>query len=204
MDQIVFRVILAAILIGFVVHRGFYTRRVRHSPASVLEQPRLGRANQIANLLALPALLSTVIYVFVPTWISWSALTLPTSFRWLGIAVALCGFALLHWSQQSLGRNWSDAPRLVVDQEVITRGPYRWIRHPIYAAFLLIFGSVLLISVNWLVGGLWIGLTGLAVASRISAEEAMMVSRFDEQYRGYMRRTGRLFPRILKQERTET
>ena len=86
---------------------------------------------------------------------------------------------------------------------MIASGPYRWIRHPIYAAFLLILGSLLLISANWFVGGMWIGMTGLGVASRIRMEEAMMVGQFGEQYRAYLRRTGRLFPRIVRRKGTE-
>ena len=198
MDNIVFRAILAALLVGFVAHRSFYTRKVQHSTESVLEQPKPGRATQIANLLALPALLSSVIYVIAPAWMSWSALPLPLWLRWLGVGVALSGFTLLQWAQQSLGKNWSDEPRLVEGQEMISSGPYRWIRHPIYAAFLLILGSPLLISANWFVGGMWIGMTGLDVASRVRAEEAMMVGQFGEQYHAYMQRTGRLLPRLLR------
>lgn len=170
---------------------------------SYLEQPKPGRATQIANLLALPALLSTVIYVIAPARMSWSALRIPTWLRWLGVGVALSGFALLQWSQETLGKNWSDAPRLVEGQEMIASGPYRWIRHPIYAAFLLILGSLLLISANWFVGGMWIGMTGLDVASRIRTEEAMMAGQFEERYRAYMRRTGQLVPRLVKRGGTE-
>ena len=204
MDHIVFRGILAVLLIGFVAHRGFYTQKVQHSAAAVLEQPKRGSVTQIANLLALPALLSSVIYIINPAWMAWSAAPFPIWLRWLGLGVALGGFVLLQWSQQTLGENWSDAPRLVAGQEMIVSGPYRWIRHPIYAAFFLILGSLLLISANWFVGGMWIGMTGLDVASRIRTEEAMMVGQFGEQYRAYMRRTGRLFPRLVKWEGTET
>ena len=129
---------------------------------------------------------------------AWSALPLPAWLRWLGVAIALTGFALLQWSQQSLGKNWSDSPLLLKGQEMIASGPYRWIRHPIYAAFLLILGSPLLISANWFVGGMWIGMTGLDVASRVRAEEAMMVGQFGEQYHAYVQRTGRLLPRLLR------
>lgn len=87
---------------------------------------------------------------------------------------------------------------------MITGGPYRWIRHPIYAAFLLILGSPLLISANWFVGGLWIAMTGLDIASRIRTEEAMMLGQFGEQYQAYMRRTGRLFPRIVNRRGVST
>ena len=198
MDPILFRVILAILLTGFVAHRGYYTRKVQHPAESVLEMPRRGRANQIANLFALPALLSTLIYLIVPNWMAWSALPLPAWLRWLGVAIAMTGFALLQWSQQSLGKNWSDSPLLLKGQEMIASGPYRWIRHPIYAAFLLILGSPLLISANWFVGGMWIGMTGLDVASRVRAEEAMMVGQFGEQYHAYMQRTGRFLPRLVR------
>jgi protein-S-isoprenylcysteine O-methyltransferase Ste14 len=203
MEPSVYRVILAALLIGFVAHRGFYTRQVQHSAESVLKQPEAGRATRIANLLAIPALLATVIYVLNPAWMSWSALPFPIWLRWLGVGVALGGFLLLQWSQQTLGKNWSDAPRLVEGQEMIASGPYRCIRHPIYAAFLLILGSLLLISANWFVGGMWIGMAGLEVDSRMRTEEAMMLGQFGERYRAYMRRTGRLFPRIVKGQETE-
>ena len=195
MDHIVFRVILAVLLLGFVAHRGFYTRKVQHSAEAVLERPKRRSVTQIANLLALLALLSSIIYVVNPVGMVWFALPFPIWLRWLGVGVALGRFVLLQWAQQTLGKNWSDTPRLVAGQEMIVSGPYRWIRHPIYAAFFLILGSLLLISANWFVGGMWLGMTGSDVAGRIRAEEAMMVAQFGEQYQAYMRRTGRLFPR---------
>jgi protein-S-isoprenylcysteine O-methyltransferase Ste14 len=120
--------------------------------------------------------------------------------RWLGVAIALGGFVLLHWSQQTLGKNWSDAPKLLKDQKLVITGPYRWMRHPIYAAFLLILGSLFLISANWFIGGMWIGMTSLDITSRVKTEEAMMIGQFGDQYRAYMRKTGRLFPRLVKRE----
>ena len=198
MDSIIFRVITAVLLVVFIVHRGYYTRKVRHADESVLEQPAPGRVSQIAGVLALLAFLSTAIYLFFPSWISWAALPFPSWLRWLGDGVALAGFALLQWSQQTLGRNWSDAPKLVDSQKLVVDGPYQWIRHPIYASFLLILGSLLFITANWLVGGLWLGMAGLDITSRMKVEEAMMLGRFGEQYQSYMQRTGRLVPRIRR------
>jgi protein-S-isoprenylcysteine O-methyltransferase Ste14 len=198
MPDLIFRIILAALLIGFVLHRGFYTQKVQHSAGSVVEQPKPGRANQIAGLFAVPALVSTIIYIFAPAWMSWSELPLPVWLRWLGVGVALSGFVLLQWAQQSLGKNWSDAPVLVKSQEMVASGPYRRIRHPIYTAFLLILGSFLLIAANWFIGLLWIGMTGLDVAARMNTEEAMLLGQFGENYRAYMQKTGRLWPRSVK------
>jgi protein-S-isoprenylcysteine O-methyltransferase Ste14 len=81
---------------------------------------------------------------------------------------------------------------------LVQSGPYHWIRHPIYASFLLILGSTLLISANALVGLAWIGSVGIDAAVRIRYEETRMSARFGEAYVAYAARTGRLFPRLLK------
>jgi protein-S-isoprenylcysteine O-methyltransferase Ste14 len=193
-----FRVITAALLIGFAAHRGYYTRKVRQAEESIVEQPAPGVRTQIANVLALPALLSTLLYVIKPAWLSGFALSLPAWLRWVGVGVAAGGFGLLQWAQQSLGQNWSDTPRFFSGQNMVASGPYQQVRHPIYSAFLLILGSLLLITANWLVGGLWILITSLDIASRMQVEERMMLNQFGEAYRFYMKRTGRLLPRIRK------
>lgn len=115
-----------------------------------------------------------------------------------GISIALLGFALLQWAQNTLGRNWSDTPRMMKDQALITSGPYQFIRHPIYTAFLLIMSSTLLISANWLIGLSWIGMTALEIASRIGFEESLMLEYFGDRYREYMKRTGRLSPLLFR------
>ena len=200
MDSFVFRLTLTALLIGFVAHRAFYARQVQHPAESILKQPKAGKGTRMANLLAPPALLATLLYLLHPAWMSWSALPLPRWLRWLGAGVALGGFVLLQWSQKTLGPNWSDAPRLVHGQQMIASGPYRRIRHPIYAAFLLILSAPFLISANWFIGGMWIAMTGLDVAARIRTEEALMLDQFGDAYRAYRQRTGRLLPRIAKRQ----
>jgi protein-S-isoprenylcysteine O-methyltransferase Ste14 len=87
---------------------------------------------------------------------------------------------------------------MMQDQALVTSGPYRFVRHPIYTAFLLILGSTLFISSNWLVGLAWIGMTVLETASRIGFEESLMLEYFGDQYREYMKRTGRLLPKLIQ------
>jgi len=193
-----FRFIVAALLIAFVAHRGFYTRKARQRQEAVQRHLALGRGSRVAGLLAVPALLGSLLYVVAPSSMAWSAFALPLWTRWFGVAAALAGFALLQWSQRTLSTNWSDAPALLEGQELIVRGPYRWIRHPIYAAFLLILGSLLLVSANWFVGGLWLMMTALDVVDRMNAEEAMLMGQFGEEYRAYTVTTGRLFVRLSR------
>ena len=193
MDHSEFRIILAFVLLSFIFHRGYYSKKVQHATATVLAQPKLGRISLLASLFALPAVLATIVYVFMPAWISWFSLPLPLWTRWLGVVITLAGFVLLQWSQQALGKNWSDAPVLLKGQDLITHGPYQFIRHPIYAAFFLIFGSLFLISANLLVGIFWLGMIGLDIIARINLEEKMMIDLFGEQYQSYIRRTGCIY-----------
>ena len=71
--------------------------------------------------------------------------------------------------------------------QLVTTGPCRWLRHPIYSAFLLILSAPLLLSANWLVGGLWLGMTCLDVAARIHTQEALLLQRYSELYRAHCR-----------------
>jgi len=192
-----FRVILSSLIVGFVTHRAYYTRRLRASRADGPLQPTRDKASSPADLLSLPALLAMAIYIIRPEWLAWSSLPLPPWLRWIGVGVAILGFGLLQWSQVTLGRNWSDSPQILRGQTLTTHGPYRWLRHPIYAAFLMILGSSLLIAANWLVGLLWFAMTALDVRPRILLEEALMIAQFGDSYREYMRFAGALLPRRL-------
>jgi protein-S-isoprenylcysteine O-methyltransferase Ste14 len=102
----------------------------------------------------------------------------------------------LEWSHHALGQNWSDQPRITETQQLVQTGPYRWVRHPIYSAFLLILGSTLFITANWLVGGLWIAAVSSDAVIRIRYEEAAMLNKFGEEYREYQHRTGLFLPRF--------
>jgi len=193
--ETVLRIILPVLIIAFAMHRGYYVRKHGEEQNS-LKKREEGLVSRIASLLGLSGFASVIIYLINPDWLSWAALPLPPWLRWTGISIALLGFGLLQWSQNTLGKNWSDTPRMIKEQSLIAGGPYRFIRHAIYTAFLLILGSTLLISANWFIGLAWIGMTVLEVASRIRFEESLMLEYFGEQYREYMKRTGRLFPRI--------
>jgi protein-S-isoprenylcysteine O-methyltransferase Ste14 len=185
------------LIIAFAVHRGYYVRK-HGQKRNTLKKREEGLASKIASLLGLLGFVAVIIYVINPDWISWASLPFPLWLRWTGVSIAIFSFALLQWSQNTLGKNWSDTPRMIQEQTLVTRGPYRFIRHPIYTAFLFILGSSLLISANWLIGFAWIGMTVLEVVSRISFEENLMLEYFGEEYREYIKRTGRLLPKLIQ------
>jgi protein-S-isoprenylcysteine O-methyltransferase Ste14 len=195
--ETIFRIILPVLIIAFAAHRGYYVRK-HGEEQNTLKKREDGLASKIAGALGLIGFVAILIYTINPDWLSWASLPLPLWLRWTGVGIALLGFALLQWAQNTLGRNWSDTPRMMKEQSLITSGPYRFIRHPIYTAFLLILGSTVFISANLLIGFAWIGMTVLEVASRIGFEESLMLEYFGDQYREYMKSTGRLLPRLLK------
>ncbi len=195
--ETIFRIILPALIIGFALHRGYYVKYYSKPEDATVKKREEGIVSKIAGLLGMLGFLTMLAYVINPNWLAFANLSLPLWLRWTGVGIALIGFALLQWSQLTLGKSWSDTPRMLKEQTLITSGPYRTVRHPIYTAFILILGSTLFISANWLIGLCWIGMTILEVASRIGFEESLMIEFFGEQYREYMKKTGRLFPKVI-------
>ena len=195
-NELIFRVLLALLLVSFTLHRAYYTRKYRSEDeqTSLNEEPR--PSERAAGILAVLGLIGTILYIINPNLMAWTSLPLPDWLRWAGVIIALLGFGLLQWSQNTLGESWSDSPRLMEGHQMVTSGPYQRIRHPIYTAFLLILGSTFLISASWFIGGCWILMMALDINVRIEREEDLMISRYGDQYRDYMARTGRFFPNL--------
>lgn len=195
--ETLFRIGVPGLILAFAFHRGYYVQKYGREK-DTLKKREEGWTSRIAGLLGLVGFIAVLGYAIQPDWLAWAALPLPLWPRWAGVGIALLGFALLQWAQNTLGKSWSDTPRMIQGQALVTSGPYQFIRHPIYTAFLLILGSTLLVSANWLIGLAWIGMTMLEIASRVGFEETLMLEYFGEQYREYMKRTGRLLPRLLQ------
>ncbi len=194
MEPLIYRLLVLILLLTFVAHRAYYTRKFPPAESETVDKLKSGPLAKVASLIFFLALASSLIYIFFPSLIAWAAMSLPAWARWLGVGLALAGFLLLEWSHRALGSNWSDQPRITQEQCLVQNGPYRRVRHPIYTAFLLILGSTLFISASWLVGGLWIVAVSLDIFPRMRYEEAAMLEKFGEEYRQYQQRTGRLLP----------
>ena len=117
---------------------------------------------------------------------------------WCGAVVMVVALWLFWRAHADLGLNWSITLEMRKDHELIVRGVYRRIRHPMYAAIFLFAIAQGLLLQNWLAG--WGGFVSFAVLYlvRTPREEKMMQEFFGQPYRDYMRRTGRLWPRAAK------
>jgi protein-S-isoprenylcysteine O-methyltransferase Ste14 len=112
-----------------------------------------------------------------------------------GLQVAiLCiiGIGYAIWARHHLGRNWSGTPSMKEDHELVTSGPYRFVRHPIYTGMTLaLLGSALVGGLIW--GIVFAVFTGMFLF-RIPVEERYMMQLFPDQYPEYKKRTKALIP----------
>ena len=183
------------VLLAFVAHRAYYNRKYPPAKEETTDEMQGGWASVVATVLGIGGAISLILFLVAPGSISWASLPIPVWLRWAGVIPVAAGFGLLQRSHVALGANWSDT-RTTRGQALVTHGPYQWIRHPIYAAFLLILGAPRLIAANWFLGGCFIAMTTVDVHGRIRYEEEKLRSRFGPTYVEHVKRTGVLLPRL--------
>lgn len=161
-----------------------------------LDRTQEGMAMMIVLRLGGLALWAGVIaFMIDPALMAWSSIPLPAVARWTGVGLTLLTAAFLTWTLRSLGPNLTDTVVTRVSHTLVTRGPYRWVRHPFYDCMALFVVAIALMMANWFVivaGGVMFTL--LAIRSR--TEEDKLLERFGEPYRAYRASTGRFLPRI--------
>ena len=103
----------------------------------------------------------------------------------------------LFWrSHADLGMNWSVSLELREGHELVTHGVYRFIRHPMHAAIWLWSVGQGMLLANWLAGWSVVPVFAAMYWLRTPREEDLMCQMFGDQYRTYMRTTGRIVPRF--------
>lgn len=197
--QRLFKGLYLAAIIAEIVIRAPYNRRrrqlqMRDQRVSPLERGLLG--------LLFGTFLVSLVYIF-SSWLD------RANYRWSeqarqragGLGAALMGAAvLIFWrAHTDLGQNWSPSLEIAERQTLVTRGIYRHIRHPMYASqWAWSLGQMLLLQ-NWIAGPLgFVGFLPMYFL-RVPREEQMMLEHFGDEYRDYMRRTGRVFPRLRRE-----
>jgi protein-S-isoprenylcysteine O-methyltransferase Ste14 len=113
----------------------------------------------------------------------------------VGVVLFVAGLALAVWARIYLGRNWGMPMSERAEPELVTSGPYRFVRHPIYSGILLaVLGSALCTTLFWLAA---LVLLGAYFIYSARVEEGLMTSSFPSQYPSYRARTKMLIPFVL-------
>jgi protein-S-isoprenylcysteine O-methyltransferase Ste14 len=116
-----------------------------------------------------------------------------STLRWIGLVLTVLGLGMIFWSGLALGRFYSQEVTLQEGHRLITRGPYRFVRHPRYLGIAVMGIGQSLLFRSWL----GVGLTLLAMAIvlfRIHDEEIMMRREFGKEWEAYARKIRRLIP----------
>jgi protein-S-isoprenylcysteine O-methyltransferase Ste14 len=181
--------IIVAVWIAFL---GFWVISARHVKRTVRRERSLASGLGMMVIFAVLVALSRIPGLAPVLRRPW----LPESPIVAALAAVLCigGVALAIMARRALGANWSAQPSLQEGHELVTSGPYRHVRHPIYTGILLaILGSVLTAAAMWLV--LFVAAIAVFVY-RIKVEEALMRQQFPDRYPAYQERTRALIPLV--------
>jgi len=194
----VFRVLAGLIFFSGLGISGYFRRKGdRDSGGSVSRRVDGSVMMTTIRIGGLLLWLSPLLYLMHPGWMAWSTAGLPGWGRWLGVGMGVTCVGLIYWLFRSIGSGITPTSATRENHVLVTSGPYRWVRHPLYtvgSSFIVSFGIV---ADNWFIAGLGV-LAFVLMAVRTPAEEANLIAKFGDEYRIYMERTGRFLPRLPK------
>jgi len=149
----------------------------------------------LLGLLFLVMFLLPVIYA-ATNWLDFANYSLPAWAGWLGVLILVCALFLFWRAHADLGLNWSPSLEIREKHQLITRGIYGVIRHPMYASqWLWVIAQPLLLQ-NWIAGFADLLLFIPFYLLRVKAEEQMMLDSFGAPYQEYMQKTGGVLPKM--------
>lgn len=159
-------------------------------------KPTIQRQSPIGTLATFAFLTLTFMLLLrkIPWWgINTRIWPVIRELRVLACIITFGGLAVSIWSRLSLGANWSATVTYREGHELIERGPYRFVRHPMYTGFLLmISGTVVNLGNTSGFAALTVGVLG--TWWKLRQEESLLEERFPNRYSGYRSRTKALIP----------
>lgn len=207
-EALFYQIMVLFLFILFMAIRGYFGRKAQPPGQKRTRQERW--SNQVKYeskfLVILRILLVYAMIVFITIWSLIPFLIPPVTQLnfinqvWLqrfGIVICVVMIFGIIWVGVHLGRQVSGSLEIKEGHALITSGPYKYIRHPMYLVYILFNFGLFLICLNLvLLGIILLGL--ITVVSRMRVEEEMMIEQFGDEYQEYMKHTGRLFPRLRR------
>ncbi|MCL4269501.1 MAG: isoprenylcysteine carboxylmethyltransferase family protein [Anaerolineales bacterium] len=182
--------------VALVVEMAIRTPINKQRRKEAMSERRVTLQEKILLFLLLLGMFILPLIYSASTWLDFANYSLPSWAGWVGVAVMI-GAILVFWrAHADLGLNWSPSLEIREKHELITRGIYGVIRHPMYASqWLWVIAQALLLQ-NWLAGVVNLIIFIPFYFMRVKAEETLMFDSFGEQYREYMKKTGAVLPKI--------
>lgn len=195
MAEVSYRLAAMGALLGLMGAGALLGRRYGR-PANDI--PRSADGRILATTLALGGLAfwgGLLAWVVWAPALTWSAMGLPAGVRWAGLPLFLAGGGLAMWARFTLGASSTTTAVPAPDAELVTDGPYRRFRHPIYSGgAVMAFGAVVLADSAFLLA---VSVVVFGVLDyRTRREERLLLDRYADAYRAHMAGTGRWLPRL--------
>jgi len=156
----------------------------------------------LRGAFAVPLAAATAVFVFRLPWAPWSFVALPGWVRWVGAGLAFAAVVLVAVVHRALDGSFSPTIHLRRHHALVTTGPYRFVRHPMYTAYLLLFLGAFLLSANWAIGAGGIGVILTLMTVRLADEEQRLEQRFGGRWLAYREATGAFLPRLRRRAPT--
>jgi protein-S-isoprenylcysteine O-methyltransferase Ste14 len=191
-----FRWLIIAVLLSALTMSGHHRAQARLGGETVARRREGSLFLAVRALMALALFGGLLAHALWPGWMAWASFDTPQALRWLGLVLAALTLPAIHWALGALGRNVTETVLTKQHHELVTEGPYRWVRHPLYTTGLVLLLGLGLMAGSWFV--LLAVVTALALLRVfvIPREEQALMAKFGGRYRTYMSRTGRLVPRV--------
>jgi protein-S-isoprenylcysteine O-methyltransferase Ste14 len=197
MNENIFRILSAVILITGMSISSYY--RIKADKATGEKIPRKVDGSVMMTFIRIGGLilwLSPFVYLINPAWMAWSKIGLPEWVRWLGVVIGVLCALGIYWLFSSIGSGISPTSATRQQHVLSTKGPYRWVRHPLYTIGSSLFVAFGMMADNWFIAALGI-LAFIGMAIRTPKEEANLIEKFGDEYREYMKTTGRFLPKLF-------
>jgi len=198
MNENIFRILAAVILFTGIGISSYYRRKADKETGEKISRKVDGTV--LMTIIKVGGLLlwfSPLVYLINPKWMAWSKIGLSDVVRWLGVGIGILCVLGIYWLFSSIGSGITPTSATRRDHKLVTSGPYRWIRHPLYTIGASLFISFGMMADNWFIAALGI-LTFILMAIRTPKEEANLIAKFGDEYRAYIKITGRFLPYLGK------
>ncbi len=197
MNENIFRILAAVILFTGVGISSYHRRKADRDTGESISRKADGNAMMtFIRIGGLILWLSPLVYLINPAWMAWAKIGLPEWVRWAGVVIGVLCTLGIYWLFSSIGSGISPTSATRQKHVLSTKGPYRWVRHPLYtvgSSFIFSFGMM---ADNWFIAALGV-LAFIGMAIRTPKEEANLIEKFGDEYREYMKTTGRFLPKIF-------
>ncbi len=197
MNDNIFRILILVLMVTAFSISIYFRHKAQRKGGDTIDRTQEGVLLMIVlRVTGLGVWLSVLAYIINPEWVAFAALPFSDWLRWFGFVLALLALPLIIWMFRSLGDNITDTVQTRTNAQLVARGPYKYIRHPLYSIGALFFIGLMLMAANALI--LIFGAVAFTMLMlRTPKEEEKLVQKFGDEYRDYMEHTARFIPGVI-------